>query len=148
MWTGYHHLIISSELPTLWCTYLTTDEQSGTFVPYLIQLATKQVMDESVKISFPVDSDPSKDMQHDCPLKADKEQALRYRAGYVPMKLKHKYSKQTSSFKAFKYLQLLSHMHEQEGEEDIDFLQYTKLLIGTVNRGGLYRVNNDTYMLF
>ena len=145
MWTGYHCLSISSELSTLWSSYLTTNEHSATFVPHFIQPVTRRVMDES---AFSVDSDHSEDMQRDCPLKADEEQALRYTAGYVPMKLKQKYSKQTDSVRALKYLELLSHMHEEEDDKDIDFLQYTKLWIDTINRGGLYRVNNDAYMLF
>ena len=82
MWTGYHHLSISLELSTLWSCHLMTNEHTETFVPHFIQLVTRRVMDESVKIAFPVDSGHSEDMQHDCPLKADEEQALRYTAGY------------------------------------------------------------------
>ena len=29
-----------------------------------------------------------------------------------------------------------------------DFLQYTKLWVEKVNRGGLFSLNNDNYMLF
>ena len=105
-------------------------------------------MDESVKIAFSINCADSKNMELDFHMKADEEQALRYTAGYVPMKLKQKYSKQRDSVKAWKYLELLSHMHEEEHDEDIDFLQYTKLWIDAVNRGGLYQVNNDTYLLF
>ena len=105
-------------------------------------------MDESVKLAFPVHSSYSEDMQHNSPLKADEEQALRYTVGYAPMKLKQKYSKQTDSVEALKYLELISHMHEEEDDKDLDFLQYTKLWIDAINCGGLYRVNNDAYMLF
>ena len=114
------------------------------FLSSLHSAGYKASDDESVKLAFPVDSNHSEDM-HECSLKADEEQALRYTAGYVPMKLKQKYSKQTDSVRALKYLELLSHMHEEEDDKDVDFLQYTKLWI---NRGGLYRVNNDAYMLF
>ena len=38
-------------------------------------------------------------------------------------------------------------MYEEEDDKDVDFLQYTKLWIDLINRGGLYRVNNDAYML-
>ena len=105
-------------------------------------------MEKSVKLIFPVDFTHSEDMQHECSLKADEEQALRYTAGYVPMKLKEKYSKQTDNVRALKYLEFLSHMHEEEDENAVEFLQYTKLWIDRINRGGLYRVNNDAYMLF
>ena len=38
-------------------------------------------------------------------------------------------------------------MSEDEGE-DIEFLQYTKLWVEQVNRGGLFQVNNDAYFIF
>ena len=79
-------------------------------------------------------------------LKADEEQALCYVAGYVPMKLK-KYEKQPNNAHALKYMECLNVMTEEKGE-DVEFLQYTKLWIEQVNRGGLFRVNNDTYLVF
>lgn len=48
------------------------------FVPHYV---TRRVMDVSVKMAFPIDSAHNEDMQHDCPLKADEEQALCYTAG-------------------------------------------------------------------
>ena len=32
--------------------------------------------------------------------------------------------------------------------DNIHFLQYTKLWVEQVNRGGLFRINNDTYLVF
>ena len=36
----------------------------------------------------------------------------------------------------------------KEKEEDIEFLQYTKLWVEQVNRGGLFQVNNDAHLIF
>ena len=80
-------------------------------------------------------------------LKADEEQALRYVAGYVPMKLKKKYEKQPNNARALKYMACLNVMSEEKGE-DVEFLQYTKLWVEQVNRGGLFQVNNDAYIIF
>ena len=41
----------------------------------------------------------------------------------------------------------LNVMSEEKGE-DVEFLQYTKLWVEQVNRGGLFQVNNDAYLIF
>ena len=88
MWTGYHHLSISSELSTLWNSTVAVSETRGPYIQHFIQLVTvtRRVMDESVKLAFPIPSSHGGDL-HESQLKADEEQALHYTAGYVPMKL-------------------------------------------------------------
>ena len=67
-------------------------------------------------------------------LKAEEEHTLRYVAGYIPMKLKLQYKK--NSVRALKYMEHLNSMNKEEGS-DIEFLRYTKLWVEQVNRGGL-----------
>ena len=101
-------------------------------------------MDEAVKTAFVFESEATASLQAQM-LKADEEQALQYVAGYVPMKLKKKY-KQPNNARALKYMACLNVMSEEKGE-DIEFLQYTKLWVEQVNRGGLFQVN-DLYLIF
>lgn len=63
------------------------------------------------------------------------------------MKLKKKYEKRPDSVRALKYMECLNTMNEEKGA-DVDFLQYTKLWVEQVNRGGLFRITNDTYLIF
>ena len=42
----------------------------------------------------------------------------------------------------------LSGMHEENTDSADDFLQYTTLWIQKGNRGGLFVIDNDTYLLF
>ena len=110
----------------------------------------KEVIDEAM----PPASDG--DVQGTAELTALDEQALRYIAGYVPMKLK-KYLKQTSSPHALAYFECLASMHEG-ADEDAEFLHYTKKQRrkrekrkrkqGKSKQGGLFTVNNNTYLLF
>ena len=104
----------------------------------------KEVIDEAM----PPASDG--DVQGTAELTVLNEQALRYIAGYVPMKLKKKYLKQTCSPHALAYFECLASMHEQEegADEDNEFLQYTKIWVEKVNRECLFTVNNNTYLLF
>ena len=74
------------------------------------------------------------------PLTADEANALRYSAGYVPFALQKKLKKRPE-FK--KWLQSFA----VEGEES-SYLDYTKKWTSAVNRGGLFRVNDNTYEFF
>ena len=145
MWTGYHQLIISDELSSLWHGTVTHVEKCQHF-QHFMQLVTRRVMDEAVKTAFVCEAEESAFAQVQ-PLKAEEEQGLRYAAGYIPMKLKKKYEKCPSSARALKYMECLKMMNEEKGD-DVEFLQYTTLWIEQVNRGGLFFVSNDTYLIF
>ena len=147
MWSGYHQLIVGDELSSLWHNTLERTE-NPLFLQQFMQLVTRRVMDEIVKTAFVLDDQESASPQ-DQPLKAEEEQALRYVAGYIPMKLKKKYEKHPNNERASKYFECLNAMNEETGGDcDVDFLQYTKLWVEQVNRGGLFRVSDDAYLLF
>ena len=145
MWKGYHKLIIGDELSSLWHSTIN-DVENPLYFKQFMQLVTRRVMDEAVKAVFEHETHPSTPQQ-DQSLSAEEEQALRYVAGYIPMKLKKQYAKQPNNVRALKYMECLHSMNEEEGD-DVEFLQYTKLWVEQVNRGGLYLVNNDTYLVF
>lgn len=63
------------------------------------------------------------------------------------MKLKLKYKTQQNSVLALKYMEFLNSMNEEEGS-DMEFLQYTKQWIEQVNKGGLFKINDDSYLFF
>ena len=78
---------------------------------------------------------------------ADEENALRYASGYVPFKLLKR------------YLQQMEHDPEAEAVADIlsqmavpgeisSYYDYTKEWVEQVNRGGLFIINNETYLFF
>ena len=61
------------------------------------------------------------------------------------MKLKQKYSKQTDSVRALKYSSRTC-MRRKMIKMSTSFS--TQNWIDLINRAGLYRINNDAYMLF
>ena len=82
-------------------------------------------------------------------LKADNEQVVRYIAGYVALSLNKKYEKRASDNTALKYFDCLGRMSENTSEgEPPTFLDYTKLWLNQIKRGGLFKVNNDVFLLF
>ena len=99
-------------------------------------------MDEAVKTALIPETQESASQQVQ-PLKAEEEQALRYVAGYIPMKLKKKYEKQPNNVRALKYMECLNIMKYVMTE----FLQYMKLWVKQVNRGGLFRVSNYSVLV-
>ena len=66
------------------------------------------MMDEVVQVVFPMQETGTEELQGI--LKVDEEQALRYAAGYVLMKLHKKYRKQTENPTAIKYVPFLLDM--------------------------------------
>ena len=145
MWTWYHQLIIGAELSALWRSTIKHMENPLYFQQFM-QLVTRRVMDEAVKTALLPETQESSSPQVQS-LKAEEEQALCYIAGYIPMKLKKKYEKQPNNVRALKYIECLNIMNEEKCD-DVEFLQYTKLWVEQVNRGGLFRISNDTYLIF
>ena len=76
-------------------------------------------------------------------LSTDEEEAIRYTCGYVVRTLKKKLAKQTH------YIEILDAMHPDNEDDDDsdDFLTYTTNWIARVDRGGLYKVNDETFLL-
>lgn len=75
----------------------------------------------------------------------DEEEAVRYAAGYVSMKLKKHFMKKSTS-KAANFVECLTHM-AVDGEE-ASFLQYTQTWTKLVGRGGLFEVSDTTFLFF
>lgn len=75
----------------------------------------------------------------------EEEEAVRYAGGYVAMKIKKRYMSKNGS-KAAEYIECLSHM-AVDGE-DTSFFQYTKTWTIIVNRGGLFELNDRTFLFF
>lgn len=78
-------------------------------------------------------------------LLSDEENALRYASGYIGMKHLKRLSKVKGS-KAAQFRECLSAMSRQGN--DTSFYAYTTEWINTVNRGGLFSINDATFEFF
>ena len=76
---------------------------------------------------------------------AEGENALRYMAGNVALKLRRKFEKESTS-KAVQLVECLSNM-AIEGDES-SYYAYTVEWIKLVNRGGLFCISDDAYHFF
>ena len=90
----------------------------------------------------------SESLEVSCPaptLNAENENALRYVSGYVALKLMRQYE-QKNGEKATQFVECLSSMAVASVESS--FYEYTKEWIRTVDRGGLFHINDRAYHLF
>ncbi len=78
-------------------------------------------------------------------LTIEEDNSIRYASGYVAMKLLHKYKKMTTD-NAVHFVECLSNMASL-GEE-ASFYDYTLEWMSSIDRGGLFYVNNSTFSFF
>ena len=141
MWSSYHSLRSSKVYETLWSDFLLNKVGVSEVSVIFCQYVGDYVLKELAKIHFPL-SETEKVVDHET-LTYEERNGLRYAAGYVPRSLKKKLAKSANPHK--KDLMLcLPNLLDQEEDVDDDSSDW----IDAVNRGGLTKVNNDTYELF
>ena len=70
--------------------------------------------------------------------------ALRYVAGYICQKIRNNLESSLEPFKDDNMIDCIMHLAGDEAGEDAE----TELLVNTINRGGLWHINDTTYSLF
>ena len=138
MWTMYYEFR-SSELKRL-CTTVVTHLQLPLKYndPWLVQVLSRHFLEKLILVKNPV-SHPSSVVK---PLTADEHQVLRYVAGYVLVSIRKEYSKNSA---------LVEWINQQTDVDDSprgSFIEFTKIWIEKVNRGGLFLVSDCVYELF
>ena len=108
--------------------------------PWLIQAVTRLALEKLITQKHPL---PQPDISISKHLTADEHNALRYAAGYVLRSLK----KYTPSNPA-----LVSWLGKQTNAGSVptgdSYLEFTKVWVNKVNRGGLFVVSDNVYEVF
>ena len=144
VWSEFHKVRIG-ELPKLWRDLCGKHEELPRLSPLVCQYVNQRLFASIIKSHLSQNSQ-SCPRSIDVPqLTTDEESIIRYAAGYVPFKLLKKYEKSSSDV-AVSAVECLSSM-AINGEES-SLLEYTTQWTTLVNRGGLYEINDATYMLF
>ena len=138
MWTMYYEFR-SSKLKRLWTTVVTHLQLPLKYNdPWLVQVLSRHFLEKLILVKNPV-SHPSSIVK---PLTADEHQVLRYVAGYVLVSIRKEYSKNSA---------LVEWINQQTDVDDSprgSFIEFTKIWIEKVNRGGLFLVSDCVYELF
>ena len=140
MWRKYHEFRSSGEFKSMW-KRLFENDFGGKLCPIFYQYVTNAVMEALIKEQFPTLED-STTIEEPAPSLDDEEKsALRYVAGYVIRAVVKKIERSSHPEKR----ELEKCIKEVvEKEECGDSVKW----INMIDRGGLYHVNNMTYMLF
>ena len=88
---------------------------------------------------------PTQNARSENSLSADELNAMQYACGYVPRALLRKYEKRTGS-KFNRFVECLGEMAVDGAESE--FLMYTKRWIEKVNHGGLFPLNDMSFIFF
>jgi len=149
IWVEYAN-VQANKLPKYWkelcdslcCPHIMNE-------PLVMQLTNQQIFEEMLTATFKT-YDESIAIEAPITLSVDEENVLRYACGYVARKLRQKFLKQHGD-KYADFVECLTRM-KPDGEDPVDpatsFLDYTTQWIKIVNRGGLYEVNDDVFLLF
>ena len=89
----------------------------------------------------------SKPVEERVNLSCEEDNAVRYAAGYVAMKLLKRYEKMDTD-SATVYTECLSNMAMVSSEQEPTFYEYTLEWIANIDRGGLFYVNDTTFCFF
>lgn len=143
MWSAYHILHSSEVYVSLWSDFLLNkvgvSEVSAIFCQYIGDYVPKEL----AKLHFPLSETENISESHET-LTYEERNRLHYAAGYVPRSLKKKLVKSTHPHKKDLLLCLPNLLAQEEEDLDDDSSGW----ISAINRGGLTKVNNDTYELF
>ena len=142
IWTTFH-TVREHKLPSIWKSFLKDIGcGSGMEEPLFMELVNEVYFENIIKLRYSTSTveditPPS--------LTKDEENIIRYACGYVGMKLHDRFIKQDGK-KAAQFVECIDSMHV-EGPAS-SFLDYTRLWIDKVNRGGLFYVSDNAYNLF
>ncbi|XP_071476830.1 uncharacterized protein [Diadema antillarum] len=142
--SAFHRLRTQTSLQHTWQTLLlqsnitSSPQTSHLSLQYILRQLLHIITHRRLIQPDEIQTDDSANLtEHD-------ENVLRYVAGYIPFALSKRYTKTNSKF----YRTLQSWRGSDEDIVADTFLEYTCTWTNLVNRGGLFRVKDNVYMLF
>lgn len=142
MWTDFHNLR-GNTLPAMWRAFLENIGCGDAMEePLFIQLVNETVFDALLKQKYAY---TPREAVTAPSLTLEEENVLRYACGYVGKKLHDRFIK-IDGEKAAQFLECIDSMRVDGPTASL--LQYTRVWVEKVNRGGLFDVSDNAYNLF
>ena len=140
MWASYHSTRVSAEFEAFWVNFL---ELVGIEpLPLFYQHLTDHIFQEMISVSCAMSMNDSPETETDSSLTYEECNALRYIAGYVCAKTEKKIKSKTHSFRDDMLLCFMDIKDEEmDASNSADWVH-------AVDRGGLYKVSESTFMVF
>jgi len=147
IWTEYA-AIRARKLPRIWSEFLSkVNCEHIASEPLLMEIINESIFQDLVLKMFQRSEEPC---VQECvvTLNEDEENIIRYVCGYIGMKLRSKYLKMQGD-KAAEFVECLDKLQVGDHQmETASFLAYTTKWINLINRGRLFQVNDNAYLLF
>ena len=141
MWRAYHHLRTSASFCKDWEMFLH-NSVSHRAHPAFFQHVSHHIFKELMKTEFPLP--PPDAVEHpDRLLTFEEENALRFVAGYICRKVHTKLEMSTFPEREEMMQCIISFVGDEAVKEE-----ETELWVNTIDRGGLWHVNDITYTFF
>ena len=149
MWMDYAALR-ANVLPKVWSNFLTSVNCPHLVnEPLLAELINEEIFEGMIIEMYGLYETVHTPPQERSILSKDEDNIIRYACGYIVRTMLQKYLKQHGE-KAASFVECISRMQADHTDDKplSSFLDYTCEWIGAVNRGGLYEVKNEVYLLF
>ena len=150
MWKSFHSLASNSEFILEFEAYLAPALSLSISKLFIQSFARKFF--EKIVLAIKKSCVKSKGSGSDCKepeMTNVEENILRYAAGYVPFALRRQCLKQEHNSEMKQKAECLSALEAENADEEChSFLKYSKCWIEKENRGGLFTLNDQSYLFF
>ena len=143
MWTCYSR-IRAERLPFLWAQFLGSETEIDPLFMSIVNDAMFEMMIHRLCEDHCSVRD-SNECQLEAEMTEDELKIIRYACGYVGMKLHNRFLKQHGE-KAARYVECIYQMYANGPNSSL--LEYTREWVERINRGGLFDVSDEAFMLF
>ena len=152
IWKSFHSLASDSEFIVAFEAYLSPALSTQPISKLFIQSLSRKFFEKIVLAMKKADAKYQSDESSSCKaiqMTNVDENILRYAAGYVPFALRKQCLKQAHNSERKQKAECLSALQvENEDEQLHSFYNYTKYWIEKQNRGGLFTLNDKSYLFF
>lgn len=140
MWGHYHQLRTSEKFAQEWKDFLTKSVGSEVAIPAFFQFVTDKVFKDIIKQEFELNVSRSNAC---CEMTYDDQCATRYIAGYVCRKVRDRLESTRIPHKN----DLIITLYEFRGN-GVESVDASEDWVDTIDRGGLWHVTDEVYVLF
>ncbi|XP_071952175.1 uncharacterized protein [Antedon mediterranea] len=115
---------------------------------FLFQMASEAIVEELLLRQIGPYENAAANEPPQVEVTKEEQQTLRYMAGYIPHKLLRFYRRFPNNNLANLSIDVLRKLEIEDNNDKMSFLDYSKDWITKINRGGLFKINNDSFLFF
>ena len=149
MCTAFHKMSLSLSVQEAFFSVMATCGMGDSSKQHFILQRTLTEIWSILLDKLNTTGEPDETLHQAGTLTVPKEQALRYTAGFILMKLRKRYLRRKPTSCTEAYIALIETLREDPSTTETDsLLDYTRDLVLNADRGGLFRIDDRTFVLF